>query len=36
MNLRNFLTKLEKEGKLVRIKKEVSTEFEISNIIYSL
>jgi 2,5-furandicarboxylate decarboxylase 1 len=36
MNLRNFLTKLEKEGKLFRIKKEVSTKFEISNIIYSL
>ena len=36
MNLRSFLTKLEKEGKLVRIKKEVSTKFEIANIIYTL
>jgi len=36
MDLRSFLTKLEKEGKLVRIKKEVSTKFEIANIIYTL
>ena len=36
MNLRNFLAKLEKEDKLVRIKKEVSTKYEIANIIYSL
>ena len=36
MNLRNFLAKLEKEGKLVRIKKEVSTEYEIASIMYSL
>ncbi|MDH7518071.1 MAG: UbiD family decarboxylase [Candidatus Thermoplasmatota archaeon] len=36
MNLRDFLKKLEKEGKLVRIKKEVSTNYEIANIIYSL
>jgi len=36
MNLRNFLSKLEKEGKLVRVKKEVSTKYEIANIIYSL
>lgn len=36
MNLRDFLAKLEKEGKLVRIKKEVSTKYEIANIIYSL
>jgi len=36
MNLRDFLVKLEKEGKLVRIKKEVSTQYEIANIIYSL
>jgi len=36
MNLRSFLTKLETEDKLVRIKKEVSTKFEIANIIYSL
>jgi UbiD family decarboxylase len=36
MYLRNFLTKLEKEDKLVRIKKEVSINFEIANIIYTL
>jgi len=36
MNLRNFLAKLEKEHKLVRIKKEVSTKYEIANVIYSL
>jgi UbiD family decarboxylase len=36
MNLRNFLAKLEKEDKLVRIKKEVSIKYEIANIIYSL
>lgn len=36
MNLRSFLNKLEKEDKLVRIKKEVSVEYEIANIIYSL
>ncbi|MCK4996443.1 MAG: UbiD family decarboxylase, partial [Thermoplasmatales archaeon] len=36
MNLRDFLAKLEKEGKLVRIKKEVSTKYEIANIIYSI
>ena len=36
MLLRPFLTKLEKEGKLVRIKKEVSVKYEISNIMYSL
>jgi len=36
MNLRSFLAKLEKEDKLVRIKKEVSTKYEIANIIYSL
>ena len=36
MNLRNFLAKLEKENKLVRIKKEVSTKYEVANIIYSL
>ena len=35
MNLRNFLNKLEKENKLTRIKKEVSHNFEIANIIYS-
>jgi len=36
MNLRDFLTKLEKKDKLVRIKKEVSVKYEIANIIYSL
>ena len=36
MNLRNFLLKLEKEDKLVRIKKEVSVTYEIANIMYSL
>ena len=36
MNLRNFLVKLEKEKKLVRIKKEVSIKYEIANIMYSL
>ena len=36
MNLRSFLTKLENENKLVRIKKEVSIEYEIANILYSL
>ena len=36
MNLRNFLAKLEKEDKLVRIKKEVSVKYEIADIIYSL
>lgn len=36
MNLRNFLEKIEKEGELTRIKKEVSTKYEIANVIYSL
>ena len=36
MNLRDFLAQLEKEDKLVRIKKEVSTKYEIANILYSL
>ena len=36
MNLRNFLEKIEKEGELNRIKKEVSTKYEIANVIYSL
>ncbi|OGS40272.1 MAG: hypothetical protein A3K77_01200 [Euryarchaeota archaeon RBG_13_31_8] len=36
MNLRSFLAKLEKEDKLVRIKKEVSVKYEIANIMYSL
>ena len=36
MILRDFLAKLEKEGKLKRIKKPVSVDQEIANIIYSL
>jgi len=36
MNLRDFLSKLENEKKLVRIKKPVSVKYEIANVIYSL
>lgn len=36
MRLRPFLQQLEKDGKLTRIKKEVSIQKEIANIIYSL
>jgi len=36
MMLREFLVKLEKEGKLIRIKKEVSIKYEIANLIYSI
>jgi 2,5-furandicarboxylate decarboxylase 1 len=36
LKLRPFLTKLEKEKKLIRIKKEVNIQKEIANIIYSL
>jgi len=36
MDLRSFLAKLEKENKLVRIKKQVSIKKEIANIIYTL
>ena len=36
MNLRDFLSKLEQEDRLVRIKKEVSAKYEIANIMYSL
>jgi UbiD family decarboxylase len=36
MKLRNFLSKLEDEGKLVRIKKKVSVNYEIADVIYSL
>ena len=36
MMLRDFLTKLEKEDKLTRIKKEVSHDFEIANIMFTL
>ncbi len=35
MKLRDFLSKLEAEDKLIRIKKEVNTNKEIANIIYS-
>jgi UbiD family decarboxylase len=35
MILRDFLNKLEDEGKLIRIKKQVSHKYEIANIIYS-
>ncbi len=36
MFLRDFLAKLEKDNELIHIKKEVSIDYEISNIIYSL
>ena len=36
MNLRDFLNRLESENRLIRIKNEVSTEFEIANIINTL
>jgi len=36
MYLRPFLKQLEEQDKLVRIKKEVSVEYEIANIMYSL
>jgi len=36
MYLRDFLSKLETDGDLIRIKKPVSTEYEIANIIYTL
>ena len=36
MYLRDFLSKLEQENNLVRIKKEVSAKYEIANVIYSL
>lgn len=36
MNLRSFLEYLETQEKLIRISKEVSHEFEIANIMYSL
>jgi len=36
MYLRDFLSKLEQESNLVRIKKEVSAKYEIANVIYSL
>jgi UbiD family decarboxylase len=36
MNLRHFLSYLEKENELIRIKKQVSTKYEIANIMYSI
>ena len=36
MALREFIGKLEAEGRLVKIRKEVSTEFEIANILAAL
>jgi 2,5-furandicarboxylate decarboxylase 1 len=36
MNLRDFFSYLEENNKLIHIKKEVSVEYEIANIIYSL
>jgi 2,5-furandicarboxylate decarboxylase 1 len=36
MNLRDFLKRLEADGELVRVKKEVSTEYEIANVLNSL
>jgi UbiD family decarboxylase len=36
MNLRKFLTWLEEEDKLIRIKKPVSVKYEIANVIYTL
>jgi 2,5-furandicarboxylate decarboxylase 1 len=36
MHLRPFLKQLEEQEKLVRIKKEVTVEYEIANIIYTL
>jgi len=36
MNLREFLKKLEQEGELLRIKKEVSHKYEVANIMYTL
>lgn len=36
MDLRSFLHKLEEDGELVRITKEISHEFEVANVMYSL
>jgi UbiD family decarboxylase len=36
VNLRRFLSKLEDDNQLIRIRKEVSAHFEIANIMYSL
>ncbi len=36
MNLREFLRKLEDDGELVRITREVDTEYERANVLYTL
>jgi UbiD family decarboxylase len=36
MNLRDFLNRLENENRLIRIKKEVTAEYEIANVINTL
>ena len=36
MNLRDFLSKLEQDGELNRVSKEISTEYELANVLYSL
>jgi 2,5-furandicarboxylate decarboxylase 1 len=36
MNLREFLKKLDDNGKLVHVKKEVSADYELANVLYSL
>jgi UbiD family decarboxylase len=36
MSFRNFINQLDKENKLIKIEKEVSTEFEIANILAAL
>ncbi len=36
MNLRDFLNRLDASGKLVRVKREVSTEYEIANVLNTL
>ena len=36
MNLRDFLAKLEQDGELNRVSGEISTEYELANVLYSL
>ncbi|MDO9537813.1 MAG: UbiD family decarboxylase [Thermoplasmata archaeon] len=36
MNLRDFLDKLEQDGELIRISKEISSEYELANVLNSL
>ncbi len=36
MNLRDFLAKLEQDGELNRVSKEISAEYELANVLYSL